>query len=86
MKTYLVSCVLAGVLQVAVVSSHFTAFPHEHPHKNNFWHNPEPQQYATNHLPYQPQSPQYPEPSHPHAIAHPVSILHNTFVNLTNIK
>lgn len=67
MKAIVGSYILAVALQASLVSSHFTAFPHEHPHKNNLYYNPQAQPYAPHQ--YQPQ-PQYPAPAHPPANPH----------------
>lgn len=64
---------LAGALQSALVSSHFTAFPHEHPHIDNIYHNPQP--YAAEHLPYHPQPALHPEPVHPYVAPHPSPVI-----------
>ena len=67
MNLHVIVYFLAGTaLQSAFVSSHFTAFPHEHPHKDNLYHNPNPYQYH-------PQPAPHPEPVHPHVAPHPVS-------------
>ena len=61
-----ITCFTAGILQTVLVSSHFTAFPHEHPHKDNLYHNPQPQTYH-------PQPVTYHEPAQPAVEPHPVS-------------
>ena len=61
-----ITCFAAGILQTVLVSSHFTAFPHEHPHKDHLYHNPQPQTYH-------PQPVTYHEPAQPAVEPHPVS-------------
>jgi len=68
MNLHVIACFLTGALfQSPLVNSHFTAFPHEHPHKDNIYHNPQAYQY-------QPQPAQHPEPAYPYVAPHPTPV------------